>query len=103
MMLCASTPSWQPGRLRSMLIGLFVLSGSLAAVNFSEVTSAAPPPKGGAKDTKAKADAGKDAAPKWPEPLKLTLVGKGDDAQDLAQLTEMVAIINKMTEEKWKE
>jgi hypothetical protein len=85
-----------------MLIGLFVLSGSLAAVGLSEVTSAAPP-QGGAKDAKAKTDAGKDAAPKWPEPLKLTLVGKGGDEQDLAQLTEMVAIINKMTEEKWKE
>jgi len=100
-MLRASMRGWQPGRLRSILVGLFVLGGVVAAVGLSDVTSAAPP-KGKTKDAKAKEDDGKDAV-KWPKPLKLTLVGKRDDAADLAQLTEMVSIVNKMSEEKWKE
>jgi hypothetical protein len=101
----ASLRGWRPGRLRSLLVGLFVLGGALAAVSWFDVTSAAPP-KEDAK-TAAK-DKGKTAAdksePKWPEPLKLNLVSsKADDPQELSQLTEMVSTINKMSEEKWKE
>jgi hypothetical protein len=83
-----------------MLICLFVLGGSLAAVGLFDGTSAAQPKaKGGAKNAKAK----KDDAPKWPEIPKLTLVAKSDDPQELGRLTEMVALINKMSEDKWKE
>jgi hypothetical protein len=105
-MLRASARGWQPQRLRSLMVGLFLLGGSLVAVNLSDITSAAPPKddakEAKGKESKAKVDSAKDA-PKWPEPLKLTLVGKGSDPQDLTQLTEMVSTINKMSEEKWKE
>lgn len=100
-MLRASTRGWQPGRLRAMLLGALLLGGAAAALGLSESTSAAPP-KDKAKESKAKAGRPEPAV-KWPEPLKLTLVGKSGDAQDQSQLNEMVSIINKMSEEKWKE
>jgi hypothetical protein len=105
-MLRASVRGWQPQRLRSLLVGLFVLGGSLVAVSLSDITSAAPP-KDDAKAVKGKEAKGKEETakdmPKWPEPLKLTLVPKSNDPQEMSQLTEMVSTINKMSEEKWKE
>jgi hypothetical protein len=98
-MLRASVRGWRPGRLRSLLVvALFVLGGAIVGVGPSEVTSA-PPPKGGAKDAKAKVE----VLPKWPEAPKRTLVVKSSDPQELAQLTEMVSTINKLNEAKWKE
>ncbi len=98
-MLRASMRGWRPGRLRSLLVGLFVLGGALAVVSLSDVTSAAPPKDDKGKETKAK----EEAPLKWPEAPKLTFVVKGNDPQEMSQLTEMVSTINKMSEEKWKE
>jgi hypothetical protein len=83
--------------------GVFLLCGCLLAVGLSDKSSAAPPKADAKKAAKGKEEAGKESAVKWPEPLKLTLVAKGDDPQDLSQLTEMVSTINKLSEEKWKE
>src|SRR5690242_12894336 len=102
-MLRASMRGWQPGRLRSLLVGLFLLGSFLATLGLSENTSVAQVKKNNPKNAKAKEEANKDAPPKWPDPIKLTLFGKNNDPQDLATLTEMVSVINKRTEEKWKE
>jgi hypothetical protein len=102
-MFRASMRGWQPGRQRSLLVGLLLLGGLLAAVSLSDLTSAAPPKDAAKKDKdKGKEDA-KDAAVKWPEPIKLTLVPKGTDPQEMSTLSEMVSTINKLSEAKWKE
>jgi hypothetical protein len=106
MMLRASVRFWRPGRLRSLLVGMFVLGGSILAVSLTDITLAAPPKDASAKDAKGNVDAAKDVPMKWPDPLKLTLVapgGKKADEQALAQLRDMVGTINKLTEVKWKE
>jgi hypothetical protein len=99
-MVRASVRNWQPGRLRALLVSLTLLSGLLAAFHWSEDTLAAPP-KGEAKDGKSKAKAGKTAAVKWPDPIKLRFVAKSDE--EMSSLSEMVGRINKLSEEKWKE
>jgi hypothetical protein len=98
-MLRATVAGWRPEWLRSLMVGLFILGGLLLAAGRTDRMAAAPP-KGAAKEDKGKED--KNAV-KWPEPLKLTLVAKSDDPQALSQLTEMVSLINKSCEEKWKE
>lgn len=101
-MLRATVRGWQPGRLRSLLVSLTLLGGLLAAGNWSDPTSAAPP-KGEGKDAKSKEKAGKDAsaAVKWPEPIKLTFTAKNDE--ELSALNDMVSRINKLSADKWKE
>jgi hypothetical protein len=99
-MLRASVRVWQPGRLRSLLLSVSLLSGLLAAVNWSVGTSAAPP-KGDAKDAKAKEKTNKGPAVKWPEPIKLTLYAKSDE--ELSSLSDIVSRINKLSADKWKE
>ncbi len=107
-MLRTSVRVWRPGRLRSLLVGSFVLGGLFFAANLTDTSRAAPPKDG--KDApvagaKSKGDTAKEVPMKWPEPLKLTLVapGKSADSQELAQLRDTVNTINKLTEEKWKE
>lgn len=100
-MLRASVRGWQPGRLRSLLLGVLFLGGLLVALSRHEATSA-PPPGADAKDAKAKGKAVKAPVPvRWPDPIKLTLVAKNDE--ELSSLRDMVSTINKRSEEKWKE
>ncbi len=99
-MLRASVRGWQPGRLRSLLMSVFLLGGLLAALSGTEGPSAAPP-KGDAKDAKTKDKSAKEAATKWPEPIKLTLTAKNDE--ELSSLSDAVSRINKLSAEKWKE
>jgi hypothetical protein len=93
--------------LRSLLVGVLFLGGLLAAMSRHEATSAAPPAgersptERGKEEGKAKDKVIKESAVKWPEPLKLTLVAKNDE--ELSSLAEMVSIINKRSEAKWKE
>ncbi|MHB1422886.1 MAG: DUF1549 domain-containing protein [Gemmataceae bacterium] len=96
-MLRASVLNRLPGR--SLLVGVFLLVGLLAALNWHSGTAA--PPAAEAKEDKAKSKAVKEIPVKWPEPIKLTLVAKND--AERSSLTEMVSTINKLSEEKWKE
>jgi hypothetical protein len=109
-MFRASVRVWQPGRLRSLLLGVFVLGGLLAAMSQFGGTGvapagAAPPAKDAVKDKdkdKTAKDKDKTAIPvKWPEPIKLTLVAKNEEEH--SQISEMVSTINKLSEAKWKE
>ncbi|MGH7224697.1 MAG: DUF1549 domain-containing protein, partial [Gemmataceae bacterium] len=86
-----------------MAVAVLLLGGIFAAVNWSELTSAAPPKELKTKDAKSKKDPPKKPAVKWPEPLKYTLVAKNNDPQDMSMLSDMVSTINKMTDAKWKE
>ena len=100
-MLRASVRHGQPGRLRSLLVGMLVLGGVLAALSRFGGTGVSPvdaavPPRNAAKDK-----TGKDTAVKWPEPIKLTIAAKNDE--ELSRITEMVSTINKLSEAKWKE
>ncbi len=99
-MLRASVRGWQPGRLRSLLMSVFLLGGLLAALGGTEGPSAAPP-KGDAKDAKTKDKGAKEAGVKWPDPIKLTLTAKNDE--ELSSLSDTVSRINKLSAEKWKE
>ena len=60
-MLRTSVHGWRPQTLRSLLAGLFVLSGFFVLLSLSDTTSAAPPKSGAkdAKDAKAKEENGK--------------------------------------------
>jgi hypothetical protein len=92
-MLRASLRSWQPGRLRSLILGMFLLGGLLATMGRYDATSAPPPAAKDAKDAKAAKDkAGKEPQVKWPEPIKLTIAAKNDE--ELSQISEMVSTIN---------
>ena len=96
-MLRTFVRDWQPGRLRSLLVGVLMVGGLLAVMSRYDTTSAAPP-----KDAaKAKDKSAKDKAVKWPEPIKLAIDAKND--QELSQIGEMVSTINKLSEAKWKE
>ena len=82
---------------RSLLVGVFLLGGLFAVISRHEATSAAPP----AREERSQAERGNEGVVRWPEPIKLTLVAKKDE--ELSSLTEMVSIINKRSEAKWKE
>jgi hypothetical protein len=82
--------------------GLLALTATAVLVCTSERGFAAPPAK--AKDkAKGKEAAGKDDV-RWPEPIKLTVAPRSkEDPAELAQVVEMVKLINTQCEAKWKE
>jgi hypothetical protein len=97
-MLQASARSWRPGRLSSLLVGLFVLGGAATALALLN-SAKADPPKAAAKEAKHQEEV------KWPTPLTLVIAPRSEkeDPAELSQVNEMIKTINTRCEEKWKE